>query len=178
LIVVPKKGEPFMRDPNERKMVPWLATLLLGVILPFAASRPARAQGVGVLPRPEASFKGVIKRTAKESTPDFPRPITAPKGAPNILLILTDDVGFGASRTFGGPIPTPTLDRLAKAGLRYTEFLTTALCSPTRAALITGRNHHTDATGVIMEMATGYPGYNSLMSRSSGSIAEVLRQNG
>jgi arylsulfatase A-like enzyme len=91
---------------------------------------------------------------------------------------LTDDVGFGASSTFGGPIPTPTLDRLAKAGLRYTEFHTTALCSPTRAALITGRNHHTDATGVIMEMATGYPGYNSLMSRSSGSIAEVLRQNG
>jgi len=120
----------------------------------------------------------VIKRTAKESTPDFPKPITAPKGAPNILLILTDDVGFGASGTFGGPIPTPTLDRLAKAGLRYTEFHTTALCSPTRAALITGRNHHTDATGVIMEMATGYPGYNSLMPRSSGSIGEVLRQNG
>ena len=158
-----------MPEPHGRKMASRLATLLLAVILPFAASRPACAQGV--LPRPEAPFKGVIKRTAKESTPDFSKPITAPKGAPNILLILTDDVGFGASSTFGGPIPTPTLDRLAKAGLRYTEFHTTALCSPTRAALITGRNHHTDATGVIMEMATGYPRYNSLMPRSSGSIA-------
>jgi arylsulfatase len=153
-----------------------IMTVLLAIISPFASSLPVCAQGV--LPRPETPFKGVIKRTAKESTPDFPKPVTAPKGAPNILLILTDDVGFGASSTFGGPIPTPTLDRLAKAGLRYTEFHTTALCSPTRSALITGRNHHSDATGVITEMATGYPGYNSLMPKSSGSIAEVLRQNG
>ncbi len=165
-----------MVSSTGRVMARGIGILLLAIILEFAGSLPVCAQGV--LPRPEAPFKGAINRTAKESTPDFPKPITAPRGAPNILLILTDDVGFGASSTFGGPIPTPTLDRLAKAGLRYTEFHTTALCSPTRAALITGRNHHTDATGVIMEMATGYPGYNSLMPKSSGSIAEVLRQNG
>jgi arylsulfatase len=154
----------------------WTATLLIAVISGFLGSHPVCAQEV--LPRPAAPFKGVIKRTAKESTPDFPKPIAAPKGAPNILLIITDDVGFGASSPFGGPIATPTLDRLAKEGLRYTQFHTTALCSPTRSALITGRNHHSNATGVITEMATGYPGYNSLMSKSSGSIGEVLRQNG
>jgi len=94
------------------------------------------------------------------------------------LLILTDDVGFGASSTFGGPIPTPSMDRLAREGLRYTQFHTTALCSPTRAALLTGRNHHSNATGVIIELATGFPGYNSLMPKSNGTFAEVLRQNG
>ena len=131
-----------------------------------------------VLPRPDPPFNGVIGRTAAESTPDFPAPARAPKGAPNVLLVLTDDVGFGASSAFGGPIPTPTLDRLARSGLRYNQFHTTALCSPTRAALITGRNHHTAASGTIMEFATGYPGYNSEMPRSVGTIAEVLRQNG
>src|SRR5262245_4838020 len=82
-----------------------------------------------VLPRPETPFAGKIGRTAKESTPDFPKAIEAPKDAPNVLLILTDDVGFGASSTFGGPIPTPSYDKLAKAGLRYNMFHTTALCS-------------------------------------------------
>jgi arylsulfatase A-like enzyme len=138
--------------------------------------------GVGhaqeVLPQPAPLFKGHIGSTAQDSTPDFPREIKAPKGAPNILLILTDDVGFGASSTFGGPIPTPTMDQLAKNGLRYTQFHTTALCSPTRAALLTGRNHHSNATGVIMELATGFPGYNSLMPKSNGTFAEILRQNG
>ncbi len=93
-------------------------------------------------------------------------------------MILTDDVGFGATVPFGGPIPTPTFERLAKNGLRYTQFHTTALCSPTRAALLAGRNHHTCATGVIMELGSGYPGYNSLMPKSCGTFAEVLRQNG
>jgi arylsulfatase A-like enzyme len=131
-----------------------------------------------VLPHPQQPFKGKIGRTARESTPDFPKGIEAPKGAPNVLLIMTDDVGFGASSTFGGPIPTPTMDQLARSGLLYNMFHTTALCSPTRAALITGRNHHTDSTGVIAEMATGYPGYNSLMSKSCGTIGEILKQNG
>src|SRR3989304_10454346 len=99
-----------------------------------------------VLPVPPPPFKGKVGRTAAESTPDFPKPIEAPKGAPNVLLIMTDDVGFGASSTFGGPIPTPNFDKLAKAGLRYNKMHTTALCSPTRAALITGRNHHTCST--------------------------------
>jgi arylsulfatase len=131
-----------------------------------------------VLPKPEQPFAGKIARTAKESTPDFPKGVEAPKGAPNILLILTDDVGFGASSVFGGPIQTPTFQRLADSGLRYNMFHTTALCSPTRAALITGRNHHSVASGVITEMATGYPGYNSLVPKSAGSVGEVLRENG
>jgi len=131
-----------------------------------------------VLPRPEQPFGGKIGRTTKESTKDFPKEAHAPKGAPNILLILTDDVGFGASSTFGGPIPTVTMDRLAKSGLRYTQFHTTALCSPTRAALLSGRNHHSASTGVIMELGTGYPGYNTLMPKSAGTFAEVLKQNG
>ena len=148
-----------------------ILTLALGLAAPSAWAQE-------VLPRPEQPFKGKIGRTAAESTPDFPIPIAAPKGAPNVLLIMTDDVGFGASSTFGGAIPTPTFDKLAKAGLRYNTFHTTALCSPTRAALLTGRNHHTNATGVITEMGTGYPGYNSLMPKSSGSVGEILKQNG
>jgi arylsulfatase len=131
-----------------------------------------------VLPKREAPFKGQIGRTVKDSKAEFPKEAQAPKGAPNVLLIMTDDVGFGASSPFGGPIATPTLDRLAKNGLRYNQFHTTALCSPTRAALITGRNHHSNASGVIMEFGTGFPGYNSLMSKSSGTVAEVLKQNG
>ena len=116
----------------------------LGVLLALLGSSNAAA-AQGVLPRPDPAFDGVIGRTAAESTPHFPAPARAPKGAPNVLLVLIDDVGFGASSTFGGPIPTPTLDRLARSGLRYNQFHTTALCSPTRAALITGRNHHTAA---------------------------------
>lgn len=131
-----------------------------------------------VLPRPEQPFEGKIGRTVKDSTPDFPKGVTAPPNAPNVLLIITDDVGFGASSTFGGPIQTPTFQRLADNGLRYNMFHTTALCSPTRAALITGRNHHSIASGVITEFATGYPGYNSLVPKSAGSVGEVLRENG
>ncbi|OYW24138.1 MAG: arylsulfatase [Planctomycetales bacterium 12-60-4] len=131
-----------------------------------------------VLPIPEPQFKGKIGRTVKASESDFPKSVEAPKGAPNVLLILTDDVGFGASSTFGGPVPTPNMDRLAANGLKYNRFHTTALCSPTRAALISGRNHHSCATGNIMEFATGYPGYNSVMSKSCGTVAQVLRGNG
>ena len=153
-----------------------IAGTLVGALALLGVSISASAQDV--LPRPEPSFKGKIGRTAAESTPDFPKGITAPKGAPSVLLILTDDVGFSASSTFGGAIPTPTMDQLAKAGLRYNTFHTTALCSPTRSSLITGRNHHTNATGVITEFATGFPGYNSLMPKSSGTIGEILKQNG
>src|SRR5262249_1896859 len=85
--------------------------------------------------------------TVKDSSPDFPKGVEAPKGAPNVLLIMTDDVGFGATSTFGGPIQTPTFEQLADSGLRYNMYHTTALCSPTPAALITGRNHHTNASG-------------------------------
>ena len=146
--------------------------VLLGLLVGGAAT----AQDV--LPRPEAPFNGKIGRTAKDSKPDFPKAIEAPKGAPNILLILTDDVGFGASSPFGGPIQTPTFQRVADAGLRYNAFHTTALCSPTRAALIAGRNHHSIASGSITEFATGYPGYNSLVPKSAGTVAQVLRDYG
>jgi arylsulfatase A-like enzyme len=150
-------------------------TVVTALALIFAVTTTSAQE---VLPRPEQPFKGHIGRTASDSTSDFPRAIEAPTGAPNILLILTDDVGYGASSTFGGPIATPTMDGLAQSGLRYTQFHTTALCSPTRAALITGRNHHTAHTGVIMEFATGYPGYDSLMPKSIGTFAEVLKQHG
>ena len=119
------------------------------------------------LPRPDPAFKGKIGETYKDSTPSYPQPVKAPKGSPNVLLILLDDVGFGMCSTFGGPVPTPHLDKLAKNGLKYTRFHTTALCSPTRAALLTGRNHHTCGTGVIIEMGTGYPGYTGIIPEST-----------
>jgi arylsulfatase A-like enzyme len=131
-----------------------------------------------VLPVPPAPFKGRIGLSAQDSKSDFPKPIEAPAKAPNVVLVLLDDVGFGASSTFGGPISTPTLDRLARNGLRYTQFHTTALSSPTRAALLTGRNHHTVHTGVIMEQGTGFPGYDSLMGKDTATVAEILKQHG
>ena len=130
------------------------------------------------LPKPDPAFKGKIGETYRDSTPDYPRPVTAPKGAPNVLLVLLDDVGFGMCSTFGGPVPTPHLDKLAKNGLIYNQFHTTALCSPTRAALLTGRNHHSCGTGVIIEMGTGYPGYTGIIPRSTSVVAQTLRDNG
>ena len=130
------------------------------------------------LPPPPPKFGGVINERASASKPSWPPRIVPPKGAPNVLLIMTDDVGFAAPSTFGGVIPTPALDRIAQMGLRYTQFHSTALCSPTRAALITGRNHHTVGFGVVSEIATGYPGYDSVIDRTSGTIGEILKQNG
>lgn len=151
---------------------------LLGWLPTVVAQDKKPMPAPNVLPKPEPAFEGKIGRTVKDSKSDFPKEVQAPKGAPNVLLILTDDVGCGASSTFGGPIPTPTMDKLAANGLRYNRFHTTALCSPSRAALISGRNHHTCATGVIMEQGTGYPGYNSLMPKSCATVAQVLRGNG
>src|SRR6201997_358473 len=131
-----------------------------------------------VLPIPPPNFGGVIKEKASESKPWWPPRVVPPKGAPNVLLIMTDDVGFGAPSTFGGVVPTPALDRIAKMGLRYTQFHSTALCSPTRAALITGRNHHTAGFGVISEQATGFPGYNSLIPKDKTTIGRILKDNG
>ena len=113
-----------------------------------------------VLPRPDFHFPGNVGRTYLDSDkPQFPQPVRAPKGAPNIVLILIDDAGFGQFSTFGGGVPSPTMDKLAAEGLRFNRFHTTALCSPTRAALITGRNHQSAAFGGITELATGYDGY-------------------
>jgi arylsulfatase A-like enzyme len=149
-----------------------------------AQQPPVRARTVPpdtnrVLPRPDFHFKGTVGRTAAESdAPEFPGIVRPPAGAPNVVIILIDDAGYGQFGTFGGQTPTPALDRLAAEGLRYTEFHTTALCSPTRAALLTGRNHHSAGTGMITEAATGYDGYTGIIPRSAGTVAEVLRQNG
>ncbi len=130
------------------------------------------------LPNPAKKFGGTINLNAKDSKPYWPPQIVPPKGAPNVLLIMTDDQGYGVSGTFGGVVPTPTMDRVAKAGLRYTQFHSTALCSPTRAALITGRNHHSVGFGVIGEMSTGYPGYDSVIGVDNATIGTILKQNG
>jgi len=167
-----------------------LALLIAGALF---GSTPASAQQItGVpgspnatvtldgkqLPPPPMPFGGVIKESAKDSTPWWPPRVVPPKGAPNILLIMTDDQGYGVSGTFGGVIPTPAMDRIANAGLRYTEFHSTALCSPTRAAIITGRNHHSVGYGVIGELSTGYPGYDSLIGPENATIGTILRDNG
>ncbi|MFH0301258.1 arylsulfatase [Bradyrhizobium sp. 31Argb] len=163
---------------SRRRLLGSTSLLAASVITSTALPRTASAATDTVLPRPEPPFSGKIERTVKGSVSDFPKGVEAPAGAPNVLLILTDDVGFGATSTFGGPIQTPNFQRLADSGLRYNSYHTTALCSPTRAALITGRNHHSVASGVITEFATGYPGYNSLVPKSAGSVGAVLKENG
>jgi len=144
---------------------------------PGSADYAAPLVSTAVPPVPP-KFGGEIKPVEKESKVWWPPTAVPPKGAPNVLLIMTDDVGFGAPSTFGGVIPTPALDRIAQAGLRYTRFHTTALCSPTRAALLTGRNHHSAGFGVISEMSTGFPGYDSIIGRDSATIGRILVENG
>ncbi len=130
------------------------------------------------LPPPDPKFGGVVKDNALQSKAWWAPRVVPPKQAPNILLIMTDDVGFGAPSTFGGVIPTPALDRIAKAGLRYTQFHSTSLCSPTRTALITGRNHHSAGFGVVSEQSTGFPGYNSIIPKDKATIGRILLDNG
>ncbi len=130
------------------------------------------------LPTPTPAFGG---RSARLLPDSVARPLAragAPAGAPNVLLIMLDDVGFGSCSTFGGPVPTPALDRVAAAGLRYNQFHTTALCSPTRAALLTGRNHHAVHCGGIPEIANSFPGYDSVIPPEAATVAQVLRANG
>jgi arylsulfatase A-like enzyme len=130
------------------------------------------------LPAPDPKFGGVIKSDALQSKAWWAPRIVPPKEAPNILLIITDDAGFGVPSTFGGVIPTPTLERVAQNGLRYNNIHSTALCSPTRAALITGRNHHSAGFGVISEQSTGFPGYNSIIAKDKATIGRMLLDNG
>ena len=130
-----------------------------------------------MLPLPDPRFKGRIGNTYADSEADIISAASAPAGAPNVLLILLDDVGFGQTSTFGGPIQTPALQRLADEGLRYNRFHTTALCSPTRAALLSGRNHHSVHTGCITELATGFPGYDGSWPKEAACVAEVLQAN-
>ncbi|MDD0972524.1 arylsulfatase [Pseudomonas fontis] len=150
----------------------------LGLLALALQAAHAQAADSTTLPLAPTPFKGVIDTTYKTSRPDFPAQLKAPKGAPNVLLVLLDDIGFAGTGTFGGQIDTPQLDQLAHEGLRYNRFHTTALCSPTRSALLTGRNHHEVGNGMITELAVGYPGYNSQWAQDSASIAEVLKDNG
>jgi arylsulfatase A-like enzyme len=133
-----------------------------------------------VLPIPDRTPVNLTTYDAKDPDTSFPpiKPLRPPEGAPNVLVVLLDDVGFGAARTFGGPANTPTMDRLAENGLRYTRFHTTSLCAPTRAALLSGRNHHTVGMGVIGELATSAPGYSSMRPNTCAPLAEVLKLNG
>src|SRR6266850_1773547 len=178
------------REPGAVRVVAKVAAFLAAAMLAVA---PAAAQQVtGVLGSPSATttidgkqlppppppFGGVIKESAADSKTWWPPTVVPPKGAPNVLLIMTDDQGYGVSGTFGGVIPTPALDRIAKSGLRYTQFNSTALCSPTRAALITGRNHHSVGNGVISELSTGYPGYDSIIGPDHATIGAILKGNG
>jgi arylsulfatase A-like enzyme len=152
--------------------------VLIGVFFAFANS--VLGQDRTILPPPEPEFKGIIGETYKDSTPDFSPalPLTAPLGAPNILIVMLDDVGFGQIGCYGGPIDTPNIDKLASKGLRYNNFHTTALCSPSRAALLTGRNHHAISMAAITEAATGFPGNYGSIPKSAATIAETLKQNG
>jgi len=133
-----------------------------------------------VLPVPDRAYAGLITYDAKDPDTSFPaiEPLRPPAGAPNVLVVLLDDVGFGASSAFGGPVNMPTAERLAARGLKFNRFHTTALCSPTRQALLTGRNHHSVGMGGITEIATSAPGYNSIRPNTAAPLAEILKLNG
>ena len=131
-----------------------------------------------ILPKPDPQFQGVISADSAKSRAAFPEEVTARQGAPNVVLILVDDVGFSATSTFGGAIQTPNFDKLASTGLRYNNFHVNSLCSPTRAALLSGRNNHQVGFGTVAEAASGFPGYNSLWPKNAASVAEVLKDNG
>jgi arylsulfatase A-like enzyme len=162
---------------------PFLA-LVVGLVVGLVpalvvANEPAPDQpDRTVLPLPEAPFKGKIDTYFKNSTQDWPQPLKAPKGAPNVLLILGDDIGFGHMSAFGGPANTPVFDRIAKSGLRYTDFHTTPVCAASRAALLTGRNGHSVGMGTLEETAAGFPGYNGISPPSAANVLEILRMNG
>ena len=162
-----------------------LAALLLATsaITPVHAQSTAPAfQGTPsngpAIPYPTTPFTGHLAPTVQGSDTYLPKPVTPPTGAPNIVVIINDDVGFGATSTFGGPVPTPNFTALAQNGLRYTEFGVTAICSSTRAALLTGRNYHHAGYGTVTEGEAPYPGYDMQFPTSEASIAEILRDNG
>src|SRR4051794_33834683 len=152
----------------------------LGTPSNSASTGPPAPGSRSVLPIPKRSKPVLTTYDAKDPDTAFPpiEPLRPPEGAPNVLIILLDDIGFGASSTFGGPCPTPNADRVAATGLKFTRFHTTALCAPTRQALLTGRNHHTVGMGTITELATAAPGYNSIRPNTCAPLAETLKLNG
>lgn len=163
---------------NPMNMTITKSVLLLAGML--SVIQPLQAQYRTVLPPPAPEFQGKIGPNYKESKPDFSPAlsVTAPEGTPNILVIVLDDIGYGHLGCYGGPIETPNIDKLASNGLRYSNFHTTALCSPTRAALLTGRNHHAVAMAAITEAATGFPSNYGSIPKSAATVAETLKQNG
>src|SRR5688500_2615486 len=166
------------RKGQQMKRVITLAVIAFALAL---ACPPVSAQvklDRTVLPIPEPTRAPITVLDARNAKAPVPFQVKAPAGAPNVVVVLIDDIGFGASSSFGGPIGMPTLEKLAAAGLRYNRFHTTALCSPTRVALLTGRNHHVNNAGAIMELATGFPGNTGIRPNSVTPLAEILRQNG
>jgi arylsulfatase A-like enzyme len=187
LLRLKEEEDTMKREMKKMLFVAALLTVATGGVAPVAAQQVTGTLGSpsatttikgNQIPAPEPKFGGVIKGLATESKPWWPPTVVPPKGAPNILLILTDDQGYGVSGGFGGVIPTPALDRIAKAGLRYTQFNSHALCSPSRASLITGRNHHSVGFGVIGELSTGFPGYDSIITSDKATIGTILKSNG
>lgn len=165
-----------------------LTALLLPILLIVCAAvmaqeipAPPAASNVqdrSKLPMPLSPFTGKIGKTYKVSTAAWQSPPKAPAGAPNVVIILLDDVGFGQSSAFGGLVPMPNLDKLASEGLRFNDFHTTGICGPSRAALLTGRNHHDAGNGFLMEWATGFPEYSTMIPKKTATIGEILKDNG
>ncbi|MEH0157124.1 arylsulfatase [Limibacter armeniacum] len=159
-------------------------TILISLLLTLSqwafcqTEQPTKQEGIDKVPYDDPKFKGKIGRTYKESEMDWPELPSPPEGAPNVVIILLDDVGFGMTSTFGGSIPTPHLDSLANQGLRYNRFHTTAICGPSRAALITGRNHHNCGSGFLAEWATGFPSYTTMIPKATATVAKVMKYNG
>lgn len=152
-----------------------LSTTAVALVMGMqCAAQSSRA----VLPIVPPPFSGTIRENVLDSTPTPPQPVRAPQGAPNIFLFMSDDMGFSMSSGFGGPVPTPNMDRLAASGQRYNRFHTTGICSPTRAALLTGRNHHNAGVGYLADLPTGYPGYGAHIGPDTATIAQTLKLNG
>src|SRR5256885_16241491 len=165
-------GEQMLK--REFSPIPFLVAMLILLPLSLAAQQINRT----VLPCPEPKPPTITEPDARHAKAPPRFEVKAPKGAPNVVVVLLDDIGFGQSSAFGGPCKMPTLDKLAATGLRYNDFHTTALCSPTRTALLTGRNHHVNNAGAIMELATGFPGNTGIRPQSVAPLAEMLRLNG
>lgn len=165
------QSSPRRRGSMRNKLI--VAAMIAGTCTPAIAQADRT-----VLPAPTPPFNGTIVANALDSKPAPVHPVQAPAGAPNVFLFMSDDVGFAMSSAFGGPVPTPNMEKLAKAGQRYNRFHTTGICSPSRAALLTGRNHHNAGVGWLSDISTGYPGYGGRILPETATIAQVLHLNG
>src|SRR2546422_4900611 len=166
-----------MKSEMQKKNSP-VGSMLVGILSLLPLSLSAQQIDRTVLPVKEPTYPESTVLDARDAKAPPRFEVKAPAKAPNVVIVLLDDVGFAASSAFGGPINMPTLDKLAATGLRYNRFHTTALCSPTRTALLTGRNHHVNNAGAIMELATAFPGNTGVRPNSVAPLAEMLRQNG